>query len=63
MLKFISACAIAAYCLTPSTLLAAATLYAPNETETIAHGGGCRKSSPVGQCCHMEKAKGQVHCH
>lgn len=28
-----------------------------------AHGGGCRKSSPPGQCCHMDKASGQVHCH
>ncbi|MGX0903596.1 hypothetical protein ACSSV8_002179 [Roseovarius sp. MBR-79] len=27
------------------------------------HGGGCRKSSPPGQCCHMEKKTGQVHCH
>lgn len=27
------------------------------------HGGGCRKSSPVGQCCHMEKKTGRVHCH
>lgn len=29
----------------------------------LAHGGGCRKSSPPGQCCHMEKATGIVHCH
>ncbi|WP_394155733.1 hypothetical protein [Loktanella salsilacus] len=28
-----------------------------------AHGGGCRKSSPQGQCCHMETAVGVVHCH
>lgn len=28
-----------------------------------AHGGGCRKNSPPGQCCHMDKKKGQVHCH
>jgi len=28
-----------------------------------AHGGGCRKSSPPGQCCHMERATGTVHCH
>ncbi|MAU52001.1 MAG: hypothetical protein CMN17_06395 [Roseovarius sp.] len=28
-----------------------------------AHGGGCRKSSPAGQCCHMEKKTGHVHCH
>lgn len=29
----------------------------------LAHGGGCRKSSPPGQCCHMEKKTGKVHCH
>jgi len=28
-----------------------------------AHGGGCRKSSPPGQCCHMQTSTGQVHCH
>ncbi|EEW60322.1 hypothetical protein SCH4B_0754 [Ruegeria sp. TrichCH4B] len=29
----------------------------------IEHGGGCRKSSPPGKCCHMETATGRVHCH
>jgi len=28
-----------------------------------AHGGGCRKNSPPGQCCHMETKTGRVHCH
>jgi hypothetical protein len=28
-----------------------------------AHGGGCRKDSPPGQCCHMDKQTGEVHCH
>ncbi|MCE6950427.1 hypothetical protein LAZ29_05765 [Cereibacter sphaeroides] len=28
-----------------------------------AHGGGCRKSSPPGQCCHMDRKRGEVHCH
>lgn len=32
-------------------------------TPATAHGGGCRKNSPPGQCCHMEKATGSVHCH
>ncbi len=27
------------------------------------HGGGCRKSSPPGQCCHMDRKTGIVHCH
>ncbi|MFH1803294.1 MAG: hypothetical protein ABID63_00205 [Pseudomonadota bacterium] len=30
---------------------------------TIQHGGGCRKSSPPGQCCHMDNSVGTVHCH
>ncbi|TCQ24831.1 hypothetical protein C8J33_1032 [Rhizobium sp. PP-CC-3G-465] len=28
-----------------------------------AHGGGCRKDSPPGQCCHMNRKTGQSHCH
>lgn len=28
-----------------------------------AHGGGCRKSSPAGQCCHKNHKTGEVHCH
>ncbi|WP_417727924.1 hypothetical protein [Roseovarius sp.] len=32
-------------------------------TTEFEHGGGCRKSSPPGQCCHMEKKTGRVHCH
>jgi hypothetical protein len=28
-----------------------------------AHGGGCRKNSPPGQCCHMDNSVGRVHCH
>jgi hypothetical protein len=31
--------------------------------DQIGHSGGCRKSSPPGQCCHMEHATGLVHCH
>jgi len=30
---------------------------------TFAHGGGCRKASPPGQCCHMDNKAGSVHCH
>lgn len=32
-------------------------------TVAYAHGGGCRKSSPPGQCCHMDNSVGSVHCH
>ncbi|WP_019645566.1 hypothetical protein [Novispirillum itersonii] len=27
------------------------------------HGGGCRKSSPPGRCCHMDRKAGVEHCH
>lgn len=33
------------------------------EPATFEHGGGCRKSSPPGQCCHMDNSTGTVHCH
>ena len=29
----------------------------------VNHGGGCRRNSPPGQCCHMETRTGIVHCH
>lgn len=33
-------------------------------SEVLAHGGGCRKSSPAGQCCHADNGNGgRVHCH
>jgi hypothetical protein len=38
-----------------------ATLFFANSV--MAHGGGCRKSSPQGQCCHMDNSTGTVHCH
>lgn len=33
------------------------------ESQIVEHGGGCRKSSPTGQCCHMDNSTGMVHCH
>lgn len=33
------------------------------QNPTIQHGGGCRKSSPAGQCCHADRKRGGVHCH
>lgn len=29
----------------------------------IEHGGGCRKDSLPGQCCHRDSRTGTVHCH
>ena len=43
-----------------ATLVAAVAFTA---SDVAAHGGGCRKSSPPGQCCHMDKKAGEVHCH
>jgi len=31
--------------------------------DMVEHGGGCRRSSPPGQCCHMDNRVGKVHCH
>ena len=33
------------------------------QTKIVEHGGGCRKNSPPGQCCHMNRKTGTVHCH
>lgn len=33
------------------------------QANVVEHGGGCRKSSPTGQCCHKETKTGLVHCH
>lgn len=32
-------------------------------SDIVEHGGGCRKSSPPGQCCHMDNRTGTEHCH
>ncbi len=42
---------------------AAAITVSVRTAEDVAHGGGCRKSSPPGQCCHMDRKAGTVHCH
>lgn len=31
------------------------------QTETVWHGGGCRKDSPPGECCHAGSEP--YHCH
>ncbi|MEL7466071.1 MAG: hypothetical protein AAFN79_18510 [Pseudomonadota bacterium] len=50
----------AAVLTTPSYVSSAPAITQINE---LSHGGGCRKSSPPGRCCHMKRATGVVHCH
>lgn len=45
------------------TAIFAAAVATMTLAPAYAHGGGCRKSSPPGQCCHMQKSTGRVHCH
>lgn len=44
-------------------LILALFVWASATPPSLAHGGGCRKSSPPGQCCHMDNKAGRVHCH
>ncbi|MDO5658550.1 MAG: hypothetical protein Q4G36_09545 [Paracoccus sp. (in: a-proteobacteria)] len=46
------------------TIIAALALGSFSAAQVEAHGGGCRKSSPAGQCCHADNRNGgRVHCH
>lgn len=40
-----------------------ALLLAVAGSAAFAHGGGCRKDSPPGKCCHMDHSTGTIHCH
>lgn len=44
-------------------VVALTLLLAFASTIALAHGGGCRKDSPPGQCCHMDHKTGLIHCH
>ena len=44
-------------------IIAIVFLVAALPTLANAHGGGCRKDSPAGQCCHMDHKTGIPHCH
>ena len=57
--------AILGLLMTPTFGVSAATLIGveARSVQTFEHGGGCRKSSPPGQCCHMDNSVGRVHCH
>jgi hypothetical protein len=57
--------AIAGLLMTPGFGMSATTtkVFDTRSEQQIEHGGGCRKSSPPGQCCHMDNSVGRVHCH
>ena len=54
-----------AFAFTGSAAVAAPlkTTDGPVVESVVNHGGGCRRNSPPGQCCHMETRTGIVHCH
>ena len=54
-----TACALAL----PVTAVSAASAvpFIHDQTSAPEHGGGCRKSSPPGQCCHAGSQP--LHCH
>ena len=65
MKGFISA-AVAIFALGAASYSVASTFIDQTHTvssEIVEHGGGCRDSSPPGQCCHMDHSTGIVHCH
>ncbi|PVZ46594.1 hypothetical protein DD556_10030 [Phaeobacter sp. JL2872] len=48
----------------PTISFGASFSHAGLQADTLVqHGGGCRKSSPPGKCCHMQTSTGRVHCH
>lgn len=47
----------------PTTAAPISSSQTLQESGPVMHGGGCRASSPPGQCCHMETRTGTVHCH
>lgn len=46
---------------TPQVVASATTTPSFYSSEIVEHGGGCRKDSPQGQCCHAGSKP--YHCH
>jgi hypothetical protein len=60
----LSAVTIFTFCITPYNIAGISVSDTRIlSSEIVEHGGGCRKSSPAGQCCHMDHSTGVVHCH
>ena len=51
------------FAIAAQTGLAQGVFLAPtvNDAKVVQHGGGCRKDSPQGQCCHAGSQP--YHCH
>ena len=64
-MRFLAIAFVLLFAGTNSSLVTASPIrgMAPQGIEIVEHGGGCRKSSPPGQCCHMDNRAGSVHCH
>jgi hypothetical protein len=63
MKKLMIATLVVQFFVAPTVIAASVLSTAAGVHTEIQHGGGCRKSSPPGQCCHMQKSVGVVHCH
>lgn len=59
--QMLMALVLAAGCQAASAQVSASVFVTTTGTETVAHGGGCRKDSPPGQCCHAGSQP--YHCH
>ncbi len=57
---FVMKVVFAVIALIGSVAVSAASL---DRAGNLEHGGGCRKDSPPGQCCHMDRKSGVSHCH
>lgn len=63
MKVFFSLAVVSAVALGVDNTFAAIASQPVYEADKVEHGGGCRKSSPPGQCCHKDSRTGTVHCH
>ena len=57
----IMAFALSAFSFQYSTAAASAVPVVTPQEDEVSHGGGCRKSSPPGKCCHAGSKP--YHCH
>lgn len=62
MKTFLFVCAFSALAFaSPNSFASAVPAGMSVNQDVVAHGGGCRKDSPPGQCCHAGSKP--YHCH